>query len=87
MPDRLPGLIVLVGFWIPQAVAGWVAPGFLERSTKRNRALVTYAVLGDAWDAYIWIDNADALNTEFTSRGVKITRNGYRLCFGQAMEG
>jgi predicted enzyme related to lactoylglutathione lyase len=30
---------------------------------------------GDAWDAYIWIDNADAFNAEFTSRGVKITRD------------
>ena len=27
MPDRLPSLIVLVGFWIPPAVAGWVAAG------------------------------------------------------------
>jgi predicted enzyme related to lactoylglutathione lyase len=57
-----------------------------------------------AWDAYIWIDNADALATEFRSRGVKIVRdicnqdygcrdfevddcNGYRLCFGQDIEG
>jgi hypothetical protein len=45
MPDRLPSLIVLVGFWIPPAVAGWVAAGFLQRSTKRGRATVTYAVL------------------------------------------
>ena len=59
---------------------------------------------GGAWDAYIWIENADALNTEFKSKGVKITRdicdqpygcrdfdvedcNGYRLCFGQDIEG
>ena len=58
----------------------------------------------DAWDAYIWIENADALNAEFKSKGVKITRdicdqpygcrdfdvedcNGYRLCFGQNLEG
>src|SRR5258708_39235875 len=27
---------------------------------------------GGAWDAYIWIDNADALNAEFKSKGVKI---------------
>jgi predicted enzyme related to lactoylglutathione lyase len=57
-----------------------------------------------AWDAYIWIDNADALNAEFKSKGVRITRdicdqpygcrdfdvedcNGYRLCFGQDIEG
>lgn len=59
---------------------------------------------GEAWDAYIWIDNADQLHAEFTSKGVKITRdvcdqpygcrdfdvedcNGYRLSFGQSMEG
>ena len=45
MPDRLPSLIVLVAFWIPPAVAGWVAAGFLRRGTKRSRATVTYAVL------------------------------------------
>ena len=57
-----------------------------------------------AWDAYIWIDDADALYAEFKSKGVKIAReicdqpygcrdfdvedsNGYRLCFGQDIEG
>jgi len=45
LPDRLPSLIVLVGFWILPAVAGWVAAGFLHQSTKRNRAAVTFAVL------------------------------------------
>ena len=28
----------------------------------------------DAWDAYIWVDDADALHAEFEARGVKITR-------------
>ena len=59
---------------------------------------------GGAWDAYIWIENADALHAEFKSKGVKIVRgicdqpygcrdfdvedcNGYRLCFGQNLEG
>jgi predicted enzyme related to lactoylglutathione lyase len=59
---------------------------------------------GGMWDAYIWIDDADALHREFSSRGVRITRgvcdqpygcrdfdvedcNGYRLCFGQNLEG
>ena len=27
-----------------------------------------------AWDAYIWIDNADVLHAEFNSKGVKIAR-------------
>lgn len=59
---------------------------------------------GGAWDAYVWIDDADALNAEFKAKGVKIARdicdqpygcrdfdvedcNGYRLCFGQDLEG
>lgn len=45
MPDRLPSLIVLVGFWIPPAVAGWVAAGFLQLNTKRDCVTLTYAVL------------------------------------------
>ena len=45
MPDRLPSLIVLVGFWIPPAVAGWIAAGFFRRSTTRDRATRTYAAL------------------------------------------
>jgi hypothetical protein len=43
IPDRLPSLIVLVGFWIPPAIAGWVAAAI--QSTKSVRARVTYAVL------------------------------------------
>ena len=45
LPDRLPSLIVLVGFWIPPAVVGWVAAGYLQRNPKRSRATVTYAIL------------------------------------------
>lgn len=29
---------------------------------------------GDAWDAYIWVDDADELYAEFTSKGVTIAR-------------
>jgi uncharacterized glyoxalase superfamily protein PhnB len=29
---------------------------------------------GEAWDAYVWIDNADALHAEFKSKGVTIPR-------------
>lgn len=29
---------------------------------------------GSAWDAYIWIDDADALHEEFRSKGVGIVR-------------
>src|SRR5262245_50403542 len=45
MPDRLPSLIVLVGFWIPPAVAGWIAAGVFQRSTRRSRTTVIYAAL------------------------------------------
>ena len=30
---------------------------------------------GEAWDAYIWIDNADALLSEFRSKDVTIARD------------
>src|SRR3954470_24241083 len=29
---------------------------------------------GSAWDAYIWVDEADTLYTEFKSKGVTIAR-------------
>jgi hypothetical protein len=45
LPDRLPSLIVLVGFWIPPAVAGWVAAGLLQRSARRYSASVILTVL------------------------------------------
>jgi uncharacterized glyoxalase superfamily protein PhnB len=30
---------------------------------------------GEAWDAYVWVDNADTLCRDFTTKGVKITRD------------
>jgi len=51
MPDRLPSLIVLVGFWIPPAVAGWVAAGSLHRTTGR-RPTATCAILATFVAAY-----------------------------------
>jgi predicted enzyme related to lactoylglutathione lyase len=30
---------------------------------------------GEAWDAYIWVDNADTLCGEFKAKGVKIARD------------
>jgi len=45
MPDRLPSLIVLVGFWIPPAVAGLVAAAAVRESTRRVRRKVTRVVL------------------------------------------
>ena len=52
LPDRLPSLIVLAGFWMPPAVAGWVAAGSLRRSTRGSRATVTYAVMATFVLAY-----------------------------------
>jgi len=45
MPDRLPSLIVLVGFWIPPALAGWVAARSLRRRTRTTRPKVAFGVL------------------------------------------
>ena len=30
---------------------------------------------GEAWDAYVWVDDADALYREFKEKGVKIARD------------
>lgn len=54
MPDRLPSLVLLVGFWVAPAAAGWVAAGMAHRSTPRVRAILKYAVLTTfvvAWSA------------------------------------
>ena len=55
LPDRLPSLLVLVGFWIPPAVAGWLAAGSLQRSTRRYRATVTFAVLATFRPRLQWL--------------------------------
>lgn len=57
MPDRLPSLIVLVGFWIVPAAAGWVAAGAVMRDrahTRRPQALLAASVVVYAalWFAY-----------------------------------
>jgi len=45
LPDRLPSLIVLVGFWIPPAIAGWLAAELIRRSTKPSRVPLTLTFL------------------------------------------
>src|ERR1044072_7678903 len=45
LPDRLPSLIVLVDFWIPPAIAGWIAAGLLRQSARRYRFPVTLTFL------------------------------------------
>ena len=44
IPDRLPSLIILIGFWVPPTVAGCAAAWSL-RSSERARAPLIYAVL------------------------------------------
>lgn len=54
MPDRLPSLLLLVGFWIPPAVVGRSAAGLVHRSTTGVRPALTYAMLATfvlAWSA------------------------------------
>ena len=54
IPDRLPSLVLLVGFWVPPAVIGWAAAEFLHRSAVRVLAAVPYLLLTTfllAWSA------------------------------------
>ena len=37
---------------------------------------------GEAWDAYVWVDDADALHDEFASKGVKIVRGVCEQVYG-----
>ena len=43
IPDRLPSLLALIGFWIPPAIVGWLAAGSVHR--RRARANMIYASL------------------------------------------
>jgi hypothetical protein len=45
MPDRLPSLVLLVGFWIPPAVVGRAAADLVHRSTTRIRPAVIFGLL------------------------------------------
>lgn len=44
-----------------------------EPGVKRPNRMVDPE--GEAWDAYVWVENADELYAEFKSRDVKITRD------------
>jgi hypothetical protein len=45
MPDRLPSLILLVGFWVPAALAGRVAAEMVRKRARRVRPGATFAAL------------------------------------------
>ena len=48
----------------------------LSRGGGRGRASPNVAIAGDdVWDAYVWVDDADALYAEYRAKGVRITRD------------
>jgi hypothetical protein len=60
MPDRLPSLVLLVGFWIPPAVVGHAAADLVHRSTTRVRPALIYTVLATfvlGWSAAWFLFN------------------------------
>lgn len=64
LPDRLPSLILLVGFWVPAAVAGWAAASYAHRPARAVRAPILYAVLAAfvlAWSAAWFLVQIDRM--------------------------
>ena len=64
MPDRLPSLVLLVGFWIPPAVVGRAAADLVHRSTTRVRPALMYAGLTTfvlAWAAAWFLFQLDRI--------------------------
>lgn len=60
MPDRLPSLVLLLGFWIPPAVVGRAAADLVHRSTTRVRPALIYTVLATfvlGWSAAWFLFN------------------------------
>ena len=45
MPDRLPSLILLVGFWVPPTLVGIAAADLVHRSAKSVRPALSYCGL------------------------------------------
>ena len=45
LPDRLPSLVLLVGFWIPPAVVGRAAADLVHRGTTRVSPALIYTLL------------------------------------------
>ena len=64
MPDRLPSLVLLVGFWIPAAMAGRAAAEFARRSTTRVRPALIYTALATfvlVWSAAWFLFQLDRM--------------------------
>ena len=45
LPDRLPSLLLLVGFWIPPAVIGFAAADLVHQINTRVRPALSYTLL------------------------------------------
>jgi hypothetical protein len=64
IPDRLPSLVLLVGFWIPPAIVGFAAADLVHRVTTRVRPALIYAVLTTfvvAWSAAWFLFQLDRI--------------------------
>ena len=62
MPDRLPSLVLLVGFWIPPAVVGFALADLLHRSTTRVRLIYTVlAIFALGWSAAWFLFQLDRI--------------------------
>ena len=64
IPDRLPSLILLVGFWIPPAVVGFAVGDFVHRSTRRVRPVLIYtglAIFALGWSAAWFLFQLDRI--------------------------
>ena len=60
MPDRLPSLVLLVGFWIPPVIVGRAAADLVHRSSTPVRPAVIYSALTAfvlAWSAAWFLFN------------------------------
>ena len=57
----------------------WSVSGGNSGSVRPNRLADPN---GEAWDAYVWVDDADALCGEFKAKGVKIARDIYDQPYG-----
>ena len=64
LPDRLPSLILLVGFWIPPALIGFAAADLVQRIRTRARTALTYTLLASfalAWSVAWFLFQLDRI--------------------------
>ena len=64
IPDRLPSLVLLVGFWVPPAAIGWAAARYAFHSTTRGRVVLTHALLANlvlGWAAAWFLVQVDRM--------------------------